>query len=392
MKAPVGAPGPAPGTRHRPEPTPTVERALQALGVDPIFAEAVLGDLSEEYAERAACDVNAARRWYVGQALRSAPHLIRSAAHHPAGRARLAAVVATLALVACVVLIALSFRAGPPVRLVAGTRDTVVVNNLRPVSLPMRVFDAAGRLLPDSGVRYAQALGAPISISSRGVVTCARPGDATVRASLGPLATNILVRCRPVRELRGGYGYWTDFVLGDSARELDLVAVGIDGRRVTQFGAWLSIDDSTVAVLDGLRVHPRSPGETRVDLRVGDRTADFMVRVFEPVHTLVGLRADQRLVAAPVRLARGASVRWPLPTGRFSMSLLPTPDVKAGAMLSVDGAVMCMPALAPGVFDTTCVARVPGAWVTVAYPGEPAAGTAAPVVVGTLALHRDREP
>ena len=390
MTARERAPRTGPGSKRRTEPASAAERVLQAFGVDGVFAEAVLGDLAEEYAERATCGVGAARRWYVGQMLRSAPYLIRSAGRHAAGRARLAAAVAGTALVMCAILVALQARDGPPIRLVAGTRDTVLLNFVRPVSLPMRVLDAEGRLLPDTGVRYTWVAGAPVSVSARGVVTCARAGDATVRASLGPLSTNLLLRCRPVREVRAGY--WTDFVLGDSARELDVVAVGVDGRLVTLLGAWLSVDDSSVAVLHGLRVHPRSPGETRVGLRVGDRTADFMVRVFEPVPTFERLRSDQRLVAAPVRLARGTSVRWPLPMGRFYLSLLPTPNAKAAPTLAVDGAVMCIPALGPGVYDTRCVGRMPGAWVTVEYPPEPGARTAAPAVVGTLTLHRDREP
>lgn len=390
MTARERAPGSALGARRRTGPAPALERVLQALGVEPTFAEAVLGDLTEEYAERVTGGVGAARRWYVGQLLRSVPYLIRSMGRHAAGRARLAAAIATTALVASAILGALSFHAGPPARLIAGRGDTVLVNFIRPVSLPMRVLDADGRVLPDTGVRYAWMAGAPVSVSARGVVTCAGAGDATVRASLGALTTNLLLRCRPVRDVHSGY--WTDFVVGDSARELDVVAVGVDGRRVTLLGAWLSVEDSTVAVLDGLRVHPRSPGETRVGLRVGERTADFLVRVFEPVPTLAGLRPDQRLVAAPVRLARGASVRWPLPTGRFYLSFLRGADSKAAPRLSVDGAVMCMPALGPGVYDTRCVGREPGAWVTVEYPPASGARGAAPTVVGTLMLHRDREP
>jgi CubicO group peptidase (beta-lactamase class C family) len=287
----------------------------------------------------------------VGQVLRSSPYLIWSATRHAAGRARLALALAAVALVASAVLAALLARAGPPARLVAGAGDTVLVNYLRPVPLPTRVLDAAGRLLPDTGVRYAWVAGAPVSVSARGVVTCARRGDATVRASLGPLATTLLVRCRPVRDLSAG---GTDFVLGDPPRDLPLEAVGVDGRPVTLLGAWLTVEDTTVATLDGLRVHPRSPGETMVNVRVGDRTAGTVIRVFEPVRTIEGLRPDQRLVVAPVRLARGASVRWRLPTGRFYLSFLPGPDAGAAPTLSVDGAVMCMPALRPGVSDTRC--------------------------------------
>lgn len=384
------APGPSLRERRRTEPVPAAERMLWEVGVDPAFAEAVLGDLAEEYAERSMYGVGAARFWYVGQIIRSAPYLIRNAGRHAAGRTRLALVLASMAIVASAIVVALQARDGPPARLVAGTRDTVLVNFIRPVSLPMRVLDADGRSLPDTGVRYSWVAGAPVSVSARGVVTCARPGDATLRAALGPIATNLLLQCRPVRDVRSGY--WTDFVLGDSARDLDVVAVGVDGRLVTLLGAWLSVEDSTVASLNGLRVHPRSPGETRVGLRVGDRTADFMVRVFEPVRTFEGLRSDQLLVAAPVRLERGASVRWPLPTGRFYLSLLAKTDGKTAPKLAVDGAVMCSPALGPGVNETRCVGRLPGAWVSVENPPQPGAKAAAPVLVGTLTLHRDREP
>ena len=66
------------------------------------------------------------------------------------------------------------------------------------MKMPMHVFDAAGHALPDTGVRFQWASGLPIPVSSRGVVKCSQAGDATLRASLGPLVTPFLVRCRPV--------------------------------------------------------------------------------------------------------------------------------------------------------------------------------------------------
>jgi hypothetical protein len=81
---------------------------------------------------------------------------------------------------AAVVLLALGACKGPPARFVAGIADTVVLNNRLPVPIPMRVFDAAGHSLPDTGVRYQWTSGTPVPVSQRGVVTCVRAGDATL--------------------------------------------------------------------------------------------------------------------------------------------------------------------------------------------------------------------
>lgn len=56
----------------------TAERLLEALGAECGFRDAVLGDLAEEFALRAAHDgVGTARRWYYREALRVAPYLLR---------------------------------------------------------------------------------------------------------------------------------------------------------------------------------------------------------------------------------------------------------------------------------------------------------------------------
>lgn len=62
------------------EPPRAVESILKALGADPYLADVVLGDLAEEFDERAAFDgEEEARRWYTSEAMRSIPHLLRSA-------------------------------------------------------------------------------------------------------------------------------------------------------------------------------------------------------------------------------------------------------------------------------------------------------------------------
>lgn len=53
------------------------ERLLDASGADPELREVVLGDLFQEFTERAHFDgADAARRWYAAEALRTVPHLI----------------------------------------------------------------------------------------------------------------------------------------------------------------------------------------------------------------------------------------------------------------------------------------------------------------------------
>ena len=62
------------------QPPRALESILKGLGADPYLSEVILGDLAEEYTERATFDGRVeARRWYIGEALRSVPHLLRSA-------------------------------------------------------------------------------------------------------------------------------------------------------------------------------------------------------------------------------------------------------------------------------------------------------------------------
>jgi hypothetical protein len=92
-------------TEPRPIEVPrTAERLLEALGAEPEFRDALLGDLHEEFAIRAAWDGDrAARRWYRREALRVAPHLLRDGVRWMRGAdlARLAgAVLTSFALIA----------------------------------------------------------------------------------------------------------------------------------------------------------------------------------------------------------------------------------------------------------------------------------------------------
>jgi hypothetical protein len=110
------------------------------------------------------------------------------------------------------------------------------------------VFDAAGHELPDTGVRFQWTSGLAVPVSDKGVLKCTKAGDATLRASLGPLVTPFLVRCRPVHDVLGG-GV-RNFVVGDPAQNLSFAPVDSAGRPVTLFTAGVSYD-STVVRLKG---------------------------------------------------------------------------------------------------------------------------------------------
>lgn len=320
------------------------ERLLAGLGADPKFIEAVVGDFDEEFAERSQCDgVAAARVWYAREWVRTAPYVVRSAIRHsPRARARVAMLLATLALTVTLGAVALMTRNGPPAHLIAdngGEGDGIVVNNVMPVTLAMRVLDGHGHTLESSGVRYRWEAGAPITVSPAGVVKCTHHGDATVHASLGDIATSMEVLCRPVLEMRANS--WIDFVAGDPARHLPFEALGVDGLHITQLRGSATVMDTAVAKLVGSTIAPRAVGRTMVDVVVGDREVRMRVLVHEPVRSLEGLRPDQRLVAVPVRLAQGDTVHWPLPTGSFWLKYLPRGTGEAPPTITVEGQVSC---------------------------------------------------
>src|SRR3989454_2610399 len=225
---------------------------------------------------------------------------------------------------AAVALVVLAACKGPPARLIASIADTVVVNKARPVQMPMHVFDAAGHVLPDTGVRFQWTSGAPILVSNRGVVTCTQAGDATLRASLGPLVTQVLVRCRPVHDVFGGGVL--NLVLGDSSQVLSFAPVDAAGRPVRLFTLGINYDSAIVS-LEGWRIQARASGRTSVDLYIGDTWTHWFVSVYERASTVEGIRPGQGL-AVPVRLAGGEMHRLQLPPSppTYSVTMLADRD------------------------------------------------------------------
>jgi hypothetical protein len=249
---------------------------------------------------------------------------------------RLILVLAFLAPAAC---------KGPAARLVAGNADTIVVNNQKPVQLPMRVFDAAGHSLDSAGVQYQWTAGVPVSVSATGVVTCTQAGDATVRASLGRLTTQLILLCRPVGRVRSLR--MMNLVVGGPAQELPFDAVDADGRPVTLLTGQVTVEDSTIATVEGVRVRARTTGSTGLTMRIGDRLAYASVHVYERARTPEGIRAGQRL-AVPVRLGGGEMRRWRISASpdNYFLAILPDNDAHPAPALAIVGA-NCSPGLGP---------------------------------------------
>jgi hypothetical protein len=378
---------------------PRVEQLLHFIGADLAFADDVLGDLAEERVRRTARDgALFASWWYIGEAFRAAPHLAWNAILHGGqrGRAHVAAIVAAMALVLTAAVVGL--RGGGPVAVrlevdaqrTARTSDGVIVNSRYPALLAMRAFDAQGQVLKSTGVRYQWISGAPISVAANGIVTCSYAGDALLRASLDAVATTVRIKCLPVKEVLAHT--WIHLVAGASSEELSFVALDPDGLPVNRLAGVLRVKDSTIATLHNGRIHPLSPGHTEVVMRFGEGEARSQVSVYERVGTFDGLRVDQRFVIAPVRLARGDTIRWPLPQGLFWLQYHAHPNTQPIPKLAVDGPIVCMPAFGPSVERVNCLARGAGASVRITYPGAASNVLLPPRVDGALSIEHEKYP
>jgi hypothetical protein len=329
------------------EPRSWTERVLQSLGARTVFADSVLGDLAEERARRAtAHGPVSARWWYACEALRSAPYLLWNAVGHGGwrGRARAATVLGAVALVPLVTALVFRLRDGPPVHLVMGTGDAadgLIVNSVRPLQLSMRVLDAAGHVLGSTGVSYRWESGAPASVTPTGVVTCAQPGDALLRASVGAVTSSLRLRCRPVSDVRAPA--MLDLVVSDRLQDVPFVALDAQGRPVSLLAGRITVGDSSMVTVKGSRMRGRAAGSTSVTVRIGDRESFSSVHVYERVSSLARIRPGQH-VAVSVHLPTGDISRWRIPAGSYSLGILPDRESGVRPGLAVVGA-NCKPVL-----------------------------------------------
>ncbi len=379
---------------HRSASQTLLERTLRFIGADIAFADDVLGDLVQERARRAAVrGAWAADLWYVAEALRSIPHLAWHAVRHGGhrGRTHVAALLAMTALAVTMAVFALRTAEDVPVRLevdgqrTTNTVDGIVVHTTHPVRLAMRALDAKGNPMKSSNVRYRWASGAPVGVAANGIVTCAHAGDAILRASLGALAANVRVHCLPVKEVRAEM--WLHLVAGGPPQELAFVALDPDGLPVNRLAGEVRVKDSTIVTLHKGVIRPIAPGHTNVSMRFGDGEASTQISVYEPIHSFEDLHRGQRFVVAPLRVARGDTLRWPLPLGLFFLTYQRAADSEPIPSFSAEGPIMCLPEFGPTVEFVSCLARGPGASLRIVHPR----GSTS-VISGSLSLERRPSP
>jgi hypothetical protein len=125
----------------------------------------------------------------------------------------------------------------------------------------------------------------------------------------------------------------------------------------------------------------RAAGVSLTEVVVGDEHARVGVHVYEPVNTLDGLRADQRLVSMAMRLESGEMRRWQLPAGNWMLTMMPYEDATAGLRLRVEGAV-CMPAR---LTTHRIVCESKQSWSIVVYNPSPMTSSA---LTGSLLVKR----
>jgi hypothetical protein len=209
------------------------------------------------------------------------------------------------------------------VRLVAGTSDTVVVNDRLEVPIPMYGLDASARRIDVRGVEFEPISENGITLSRDGRVKCSQRADATGRATLGNVSTAFTLLCRPIRgfvmhEL-------TRLVMGDSGEDLDATAVGVDGQAVSLLAGSVTVEDTMIVSVHGGRVYPRAPGHTYIRVQAGGCATTILVEVFERVGSTEAMEPFQQFAVAPLRLVGNELRTWPLAPGRYELLLIADP-------------------------------------------------------------------
>jgi len=202
------------------------------------------------------------------------------------------------------------------VRIVAGTNDSVVVNNRLSVPLPVFGVDARGRRHTMTGLRYQHIGGDSISLTPDGRVTCSRRADAQVSVSHERLTKTFFLLCRPILAV----SVKRIWVLADGgSADLDPTAIGMDGGHEPLIAGFAVVQDTSIAYIDHGKVFGRRPGETNIIIDAGDCSDWARVEVYKRVATSLSLAPFQVFVGGPVELAPGEFQTWRVTPGPYDI-------------------------------------------------------------------------
>jgi hypothetical protein len=200
--------------------------------------------------------------------------------------------------------------------------DTVVINQTGLTRLRASVLDQYRRhLAADTTVRYAWQSGDSIPIALDGKLRCVKNATAAVRATFADLSRDFVLRCRPVAWIEAAT--WLDLFVGDSARDFSFVAHDPEGRIVTDLRGTVTLGDASVAAIEGTTVRAKRPGATVAVIDVGGLETRIPILVYQPVESFVDNPPKLGLMAMSVALARGDTIRTPLPKAAFWVTYIP---------------------------------------------------------------------
>jgi hypothetical protein len=202
------------------------------------------------------------------------------------------------------------------VRIVAGTNDSLVINNRVSVPLPVYGVDIRGRRHAIVGLRYQQISGDSISLTEDGRVTCSARADARVRVSHERLMKTFSLLCRPILAV-SVKRLWV-LADGDSAA-LDPIAIDVDGKHEALIAGVAVVEDTSIAYVAHGKVFGRRPGETNISIDAGDCSDWTRIEVDERVPTSLGLTPFQVFVSGPVELAPGELRTWQVTPGPYAI-------------------------------------------------------------------------
>jgi hypothetical protein len=203
--------------------------------------------------------------------------------------------------------------------------DTLLINGPAPIALPVDAFDRDGQPIARFALDITASSDSAVLVSD-GTARCRRAGEATLEFSAGETRASMLVRCRPIASFN--MAHYDELRVGGPPIPMPLLPVDSLGQRVTEWRAGSRVLDTTVARVRAGRIYPQAFGQTWIEVDFGGLTH------------IVGAIVIELVAEDTVSLARGEYRTWPLPAGRFQITLT-SPDSSAWSVpptLAADGA------------------------------------------------------